>query len=68
MLFMTFGKGESEMINYQKDDFDGSFEDIMNSINNILNNTGEGYETEENIEEEDEMLKKKNEKINRNEV
>ena len=56
------------MINYQKDDFDGSFEDIMNSINNILNNTGEGYETEENTEEEDEMLKKRYEKINRNEV
>lgn len=55
------------MINYQKDDFDGSLEDIMNSVNDILNNTGEGFETKENAEEEDEILKK-NKKDNRNEV
>lgn len=33
------------MIKYQKDDFDGSFEDIMDSINNILNNKNESLET-----------------------
>ncbi len=49
------------MINYQKDDFDGSFEDIMKSINSILNNTGEGFETDENTKE-NEILKKRNEK------
>lgn len=32
------------MIKYQKDDFDGSFEDIMDSINNILNNKNESLE------------------------
>lgn len=42
------------MIKYQKDDFDGSFDDIMDSINDILNNTGEGYETDE---KEDEIKK-----------
>ena len=48
------------MLTYKKDDFDGSFDDILNSVNNILNGTGEGYETEEELEES-EMLKKRNE-------
>ena len=47
------------MLTYKKDDFDGTFDDIMNSVNNILNGTGEGYETEEELEES-EMLKKRN--------
>lgn len=38
------------MIKYQKDDFDGSFDDIMKSVNDILNKTGEGYETAESNE------------------
>ena len=41
------------MINYQKDDFDESLEDIMNSINGILRKTGVGYETKEDDEEKD---------------
>ena len=47
------------MLTYKKDDFDGTFDDIMNSVNNILNGTGDGYETEEELEES-EMLKKRN--------
>ena len=35
------------MINYKRDDFDGSLDDIMESINEILNKTGDGYETAE---------------------
>ena len=33
------------MIDYKKDDFDGTLDDIMESINEILNKTGDGYET-----------------------
>ena len=43
----------------ERDDFDGSFDDILNSVNNLLNGTGEGFETEEELEES-EMLKKRN--------
>ncbi len=39
------------MIDYKKDDFDGSLDDIMKSINDILNGTGEGFETEEEDKE-----------------
>ena len=46
------------MINYQKDDFDGSLEDIMESINSLLVKTGKGLETEED-KEESEMLRKR---------
>ena len=35
------------MIDYKRDDFDGTLEDIMESINDILNKTGEGFETKE---------------------
>ena len=38
------------MIDYKKDDFDGTLDDIMESINEILNKTGEGFET---VEEKD---------------
>lgn len=38
------------MLTYNKDDFDGTLEDIMKSVNDILNNTGEGFET---VEDED---------------
>lgn len=41
------------MINYQKDDFDGTLEDIMESVNNILKKTGKGYEIEEKKKEEE---------------
>lgn len=40
------------MINYEKDDFDESLEDIMKSLNSILNSTGEGFETTEEEEKE----------------
>lgn len=33
------------MLEVKRDDFDESLEDIMNSINGILNKTGEGFET-----------------------
>ena len=35
------------MLTYNKDDFDGTLDDIMKSVNDILNKTGEGYETVE---------------------
>ena len=41
------------MIKYQKDDFDGSFDDIMKSVNDILNKTGEGYETAKSNEKKE---------------
>ncbi len=40
------------MLTYNKDDFDESLEDIMKSVNSILNKTGKGYETTEEDEEE----------------
>ena len=40
------------MIDYKKDDFDGNLDDIMESINKILNKTGEGFETTEEEEKE----------------
>lgn len=36
------------MLEVKRDDFDESLEDIMESINGILNKTGKGYETKEN--------------------
>lgn len=35
------------MLTYNKDDFDESLDDIMKSVNDILNKTGKGYETVE---------------------
>ena len=43
------------MLEVKKDDFDESLEDIMSSINGILNKTGKGFET---IEAEEEKNKK----------
>ena len=40
------------MLEVKRDDFDQSLEDIMNSINGILNKTGKGYETKEEEEED----------------
>lgn len=40
------------MLEVKRDDFDESLEDIMNSINGILNKTGKGYETKEEEEED----------------
>ena len=42
------------MLTYNKDDFDESLEDIMESVNSILNKKGKGYETVEDNEEEKE--------------
>ena len=42
------------MLTYKKNDFDESLEDIMNSVNSILNKTGEGYETLEEDKEKKE--------------
>lgn len=33
------------MLTYNKDDFDGTLDDIMESVNKILEKTGDGYET-----------------------
>ena len=40
------------MLEVKRDDFDENLEDILNSINGILNKTGKGYETTEEDEEE----------------
>ena len=45
------------MLTYNKDDFDESLDDIMKSVNSILNKTGKGYET---IEENEEKENKEN--------
>lgn len=45
------------MLEVKRDDFDESLEDIMNSINGILNKTGKGFETIENETEEEEEKK-----------
>lgn len=45
------------MLTYNKDDFDGTLDDIMKSVNDILNKTGKGYETNE---EKEEKIKKEN--------
>lgn len=41
------------MLEVKRDDFDESLDDIMNSINGILNKTGKGYETTEDEEKEE---------------
>ena len=38
------------MLTFNKDDFDGTLDDIMESVNKILKKTGEGYETVEDEE------------------
>lgn len=45
------------MLEVKRDDFDESLEDIMNSINGILNKTGKGFETIENETEEEKEKK-----------
>ena len=42
------------MLTYNKDDFDGTLDDIMKSVNDIQNKTGKGYETVEEDEEKKE--------------
>ena len=42
------------MLTYNKDDFDGTLDDIMKSVNDILNKTGNRYETIEEDEEKKE--------------
>ena len=41
------------MLEVKKDDFDENLEDIMSSINGILNKTGKGFETVEAKEEKE---------------
>ncbi len=41
------------MLTYNKDDFDGTLDDIMKSVNDILNKTGKGYETTEENEKKE---------------
>lgn len=43
------------MLSFEKERFEENLEDIMDSINDILNKTGEGYETKD--EEEKNSLK-----------
>ena len=45
------------MLTYNKDDFDGTLDDIMKSVNDILNKTGKGYEI---TEKDEEKIKKEN--------
>ena len=45
------------MLEVKRDDFDESLEDIMASINSILNKTGKGYETEEDNDNENDNKK-----------
>ena len=47
------------MLEVKRDDFDESLEDIMASINGILSKTGKGYETKEDIENDEENDKNK---------
>ena len=49
------------MLEVKRDDFDESLEDIMASINTILNKTGKGYETKENNDDENDNDNKKGE-------
>ena len=49
------------MLEVKRDDFDESLEDIMASINTILNKTGKGYETKENNDNENDNDNKKGE-------
>ena len=41
------------MLSYKKDDFDETLEDIMDSVNDILNNAKKGADTDDELEEED---------------
>lgn len=41
------------MLTFKKDDFDGTLDDIMESVNKILNKTGDGFETVEEKEEKE---------------
>ena len=47
------------MLEVKRDDFDESLEDIMASINSILNKTGKGYETKEDNDNENDNKKGK---------
>lgn len=41
------------MLSFEKEKFEENLDDIMDSINDILRKTGEGFETEEEEEEEE---------------
>ena len=42
------------MLSFEKEKFEENLDDIMDSINDILGKTGEGFETEEEEEDEEE--------------
>ena len=42
------------MLSFEKEKFEENLEDIMDSVNEILNKTGEGYITSEDDEKVDE--------------
>lgn len=46
------------MLSFQKDDFEENLDDILKSVNDILNNTGEGFETTEDDKNEKESKNK----------
>ena len=45
------------MLEVKRDDFDENIEDIMKSVNEILKNTGKGYETKEDNDDENDNKK-----------
>lgn len=47
------------MLEVKRDDFDENLDDIMNSINGILNKTGKGFETKDDENDEEEKNKTK---------
>ena len=42
------------MLTFEKEKFEENLDDIMNSVNEILNKTGNGYETTEDEKNEEE--------------
>lgn len=48
------------MLEVKRDDFDENLEDIMNSINGILNKTGKGFETVETKKEKESKKEEEN--------
>lgn len=55
------------MLSYKKEKFEENFEDIMASVNEILNKTGDGFESnEEKIEWRDGNEKDNSRNENRN--
>ena len=64
--FLKYRKWGKNMLTYRKDNFEENLDDILNSVNKILNKTGDGYETDES-KESDMLRQKKEKKINEQE-